>query len=181
MELSKVPVAREYMTPAEIVLHPDMSVYEAIDRLIAAGVSGAPVINGGGVVGILTEKDCLRVLSMSHLYNITGGKVSDFMSDLKMRVDPDMDLLTVASKFLATNFTVLPVVEGERLVGKITRSDMLRGIQEIQLMRKKELEREKGLQRYTERPSSIEGMQNLVANHNKEQIATVFAKEHNKR
>lgn len=182
METYTVPIAREYMTPVDTVLDPDMNVYEAIDKLIASNTSGAPVLNANGqIVGILTEKDCLRVLSISHLYNVTGGKVGDFMSEIKMCVSPDMDLLTVASKFLATNFTILPVIDGDKLVGKITRTDMLRGVQEIQLRRKKYLEREKNLQKYTERPTGIEAMQNMAASYNREQIATVFAKEHNRR
>lgn len=182
METYKVPVAREYMTPVETVLDPEMSVYEAIDKLIASNTSGAPVLNGQKqIVGILTEKDCLRVLSISHLYNVTGGRVGDFMSDIKMCISPDMDLLTVASKFLATNFTILPVIDGDELIGKVTRTDMLRGVQEIQLVRKKYMEHEKDLKKYTERPTGIEAMQNMAASYNREQIASVFAKEHDKR
>ncbi len=182
MENYKVPVARDYMTPVKTVLAPDMSVYEAIDMLIASELSGAPVVDTSGhVIGILTEKDCLRVLSNSHLYNLTGGKVSDFMSEVKMRLSPEMDLLTVASKFLATNFTILPVLDGEKLIGRVTRRDMLRAVQGMQFLRKKTVELEKGLLKHTERPSDIESMQNFVAASSRGQIASVFAKEHDKR
>jgi predicted transcriptional regulator len=170
------------MTPVKAVVDPEMSVYEAIDMLINNDISGAPVVDRDGrVVGILTEKDCLRVLSMSHLYNLTGGKVVDFMSEVKMSLSPDTDLLTVASKFLATNFTILPVLDGETLVGRVTRRDMLRAVQQMQFVRRKAMEREKDLRKHTERPSGIEAMQNFVAASNREQIATVFAKEHDKR
>lgn len=183
METHKVPTAKEYMSSVDTILEPEMNVYEAIDRLIGSNTSGAPVVDpaSGTVIGILTEKDCLRVLSISHLYNLTGGKVKDFMSEVKMCISPDMDLLTVASKFLATNFTILPVLDGDTLVGKMTRSDMLRGVQEIQLLRKKYMEHEKNLKKYTERPTGIEAMQNMAASYNREQIASVFAKEHDKR
>jgi len=176
-----VPQVRDCMSRKVFTLRPDMSVFEAIERLLRKKVSGAPVVDEDRwMVGILTEKDCIRVLatfeySDSHF---AGGKVADFMSEVKMVASPDMDLFAVAHHFLATNFPSLPVVEEGRVVGRITRQDVLRGILKFQ-KRLKEAQAQMGRRlEALQDPKSIEVIQRLVATHKREQLAAVFSRRH---
>ena len=52
------------------------------------------------------------------------------MTDLVLTVEPTSDLFSVADKFLKHNFRRMPVLKGKKLVGQISRRDVLRAIQD---------------------------------------------------
>jgi CBS domain-containing protein len=90
-------------------------------------VTGAPVVDDAGrLVGMLTEKDCMRLLTMGDRAEAPSGSVADYMTTDITTVTPDMDVYFAAGLFLNEAFRRLPVVEGGRLVGAITRFDLLR-------------------------------------------------------
>ena len=110
-----VPVARDIMKTTIRVVHPDMSVLAAMHALHNKGENAAMVVDDDfRLVGILTEKDCLRIL-LHEMYDrfeeIGRALVADFMSPVVETLTPGMDLFAVASAFLRTNFTALPVVD----------------------------------------------------------------------
>ena len=85
-----------------------------------------------------------------------------------------MDLFTVAKQFLDTNFAVLPVLENGKPVGRISRLDMLRGIQQMQRQLQREKVRgEQELQTQT-RPKSIDQMQQLAGKLDPKHLAAVM-------
>lgn len=162
--MHKLPTARECMTQWFATLRPEMDVFEAIDILESKRAAGAPVVDDrGNLLGILTEKDCLRVLSNGAYSGLQGGMVAKYMSEPKAVLTCDMDLFTIADKFLSTNFAVLPVVENGRPVGRISRQDMLRAIQRMQ--RAIALEKQKGDQelQVQTNPRSIDDFLRLAA------------------
>ncbi len=59
-----------------------------------------------------------------------GGPVSKFMTDVVLTVKSNSDLFSVADVFLQHNFRRMPVVKGKKLVGQISRRDVLRAIQD---------------------------------------------------
>jgi CBS domain-containing protein len=125
------PIVKNYMTTRLITLTRDMDVYFAIGLLLKNRISGAPVIDDDyNVVGILSEKDCLRIFANGSFYDMPGGPVSKFMTDEVSTVKPNSDLFSVADVFLQHNFRRMPVVEGKKLVGQISRRDVLRAIQD---------------------------------------------------
>jgi CBS domain-containing protein len=108
-----------------------MDVYFAIGLLLKNNISGAPVIdNDNNLCGILSEKDCLRIFANGSFYDMPGGSVSQFMTDVVLTVEATSDLFSVADKFLKHNFRRMPVVKGKKLVGQISRRDVLRAIQD---------------------------------------------------
>jgi len=177
--MAKVPTAKDFMHPPTVTLHPDMDVFDAIEALARKRESGAPVVDEANkLTGILTEKDCLRVLSAEAYGNMASGRVRDYMSEVKLAATPGMDLFAVAHLFLASNFATLPVLEGDTLVGRISRQDMLRGI--LQFQRTLEAGRVKEGQalKTLQQPESIEELQNLVGSQKKEQLAAVLSRRH---
>jgi len=177
--MSDVPTAGECMSKPLLILQPQEDVFTAIATLTAKGYSGAPVVDEDNrLVGILTDKDCLRTVSSSvYEEGLHGGKVSDYMSPVKATVDANMDLFAVAHCFLKTNFVVLPVLQQGKLIGRISRRDVLRGIQRWQHHDADKKRRElQAMEEGQKRPSSIEKMQKMVAEHKKEHVAEAFRK-----
>ena len=110
-------------------LSPTTLVLDAVDFLLKNRVTGAPVVDEDGkLVGILTEKDCLRVVAHAPEPDNVQEHVADFMTREVKSIPPDMDVYFAAGLFLKENFRRFPVVEKGRLVGAITRFDMLRAI-----------------------------------------------------
>lgn len=122
----------EIMDTVVPTLNPDKPILEAVDYLLENRVTGAPVIDSKQrILGILTEFDCLRILAEGGLdADVPRGNVSDYMSVSVTTVPPRMDIYYAAGVFLANRFRRLPVVDGDgRVVGAITRLDILRAIQ----------------------------------------------------
>ena len=127
--MPRLPSVREHMDQTVHTLSPDTDIMAAIDFLIANKVTGAPVVDpSGAIVGVLTEKDCLQVLAMGSDGEPSRGKVASFMSTNVTTIPPDMNIYYAAGLFLHHSFRRLPVVEKGRLIGAITRFDILRAV-----------------------------------------------------
>jgi CBS domain-containing protein len=124
-----LPVVREYMDQVLVTVPPDMPILDCVDCLLSNAVTGAPVLDGSGtLIGIVTAKDCLRILSAGQDAERPSGTVRDFMTPNPKTVPPGMDIYFAAGLFLGNNFRRLPVVEDGALIGAITRFDILRAI-----------------------------------------------------
>ena len=125
------PIVKNYMATRLIALNENMDVYFAIGLLLKNNISGAPVIDGdNNLRGILSEKDCLRVFTQGSFYNMPGGEVSRFMTKAVATVLMETDLFSVADIFMKHNYRRMPVIDGKKLVGQISRRDVLRAIQD---------------------------------------------------
>ena len=134
------PTAKQYMTTDLITLEKDMNVYYAIGILLNNNISGAPVIDKNKkLIGILSEKDCLEVFAESSQTDIAlpsaislgRGTVEQFMTKSISTIKADDDLYSVVDIFLKNNFRRLPVLQDEKLVGQISRRDILKAIKDI--------------------------------------------------
>lgn len=131
--MSTLPKIREHMDTKVPTLVPDEEITAAVRFLVRCERTGAPVVDGDGrMVGILTETDCLRLLTTGRQGDSPrGGTVADFMTREVVTVEPDADIYYVAGVFLRHSFRRLPVVEDGTLVGAITRFDLLRVVDEL--------------------------------------------------
>jgi CBS domain-containing protein len=128
------PHVRDYMDKSFSTLSPDMDVYQAIDILLKKNITGAAVVDQKGVLlGILSEKDCLRTLVHGAYSALPSGIVADYMTKNVVTISPDLDIFSTADMFFTHVFRRLLVVENGKLVGQITRRDLLRVIQKIKL------------------------------------------------
>ena len=111
-----------------------MDIDKAIDLLLNQKITGAGVVDKKGkLVGIITEKDCLRFLVDEKHKSSVGRKVSDYMTKNVITIHPNFDIFSTASMFFKHVFRRLLIVKDEQLVGQITRRDLLRTIQKIKL------------------------------------------------
>jgi CBS domain-containing protein len=125
-----------YMAKAKdlITFTPEMEIAEAIDIMLKKRISGGPVLNEKReLVGMLSEKDCLKVLVQSSYHNIPSGKglVKDFMSENVKTLEMDMDVVDCANEFLSTYYRRFPVTENGILKGQISRRDIMKAAQKI--------------------------------------------------
>jgi CBS domain-containing protein len=110
-------------------LSPDMEILDAIGFLLEKRVTGAPVVDKSGrLVGMLTEKDCLRLVAAGVEGNVPRGSVATYMTANPETIPPNMDVYFAAGLFLKRDFRRFPVVENGKLIGAITRFDILRVI-----------------------------------------------------
>lgn len=125
--------AKDFMTTSIVTLAPRMDLLDAMRVLAEHRISGAPVVDvQGNLVGMLTERDCLRtVVVASYHGECCCGSVAGFMSRDVQSVDADTSLLDIADLFVKRNFRSYPVLKDNRLLGVISRQDVIRAILEL--------------------------------------------------
>jgi CBS domain-containing protein len=120
---------KDFMTADPVSLAPDMDIHRAMKILLEREISGAPVLDEqGGLVGILSIKDCLRVAFSASYHQEWGGRVSEFMSSEVQTIESDTDIIEAAELFLKVRYRRFPVLTNGRLVGLISRYDVLRAL-----------------------------------------------------
>lgn len=134
--------ARDIMSTPAVVCGPHATLAEVVDLLVDREVSGLPVVDDdGAVVGIISERDLARALGAPVMRLAMHGAIqtgpflrhshgesldaSRIMSSPVVSVDPDTPLREVAATMVDHQVNRLAVVEGGRLVGVVTRGDIL--------------------------------------------------------
>lgn len=133
--------ARHVMTRRPLALRFDTSITDAIRFLLRHDISGVPVVDSAGeLVGILSERDCLRVMAVGEYDAADEDRVhmvAEFMKPPKFTVSPEAGLYSLADFFLTHHERRLPVIERGKLIGLVCRRDVLKGIRKM--IRKRQL------------------------------------------
>lgn len=175
--MAKIPIVRKYMKKASRTFHVDDKMREAMAALARSSFTAIPVIDDDGlVVGLLTEKDVVRTIIQWAYDQRAGGGVGNYMSKLEVMVTPDMDLLTAARAFLECNFSCLPVMDGDRIAGRLIRHDVLKGIEKWATQINKERESRLTTTPGHERPTAIEELQKIASSHSRDELSQIFRK-----
>ncbi|WP_396219644.1 CBS domain-containing protein [Gemmatimonas sp.] len=129
---------RELMSERPRTVGPDVPLRSAVLEMLRAGVGGLPVVDESNrVIGMLSERELLRDL-LSHYLPRAGGAnapqppaaarrtVRDIMTRQVLCVAPEQPLAEVASLMLNKDVERVPVVKDDRLVGFLTRGDIVR-------------------------------------------------------
>jgi len=126
--------ASDYMITDVITFKADQEITDVTETIIKRKISGAPVVNNEGeIIGIITEKDCLRVIYDEKYHNLfpNQGKVTNYMSKKVVTVDYNIKINELASLFMKSNFRRYPVLENGKMVGVISRRDVLKACNKI--------------------------------------------------
>jgi CBS domain-containing protein len=137
---------RDIMTTAVVTVGPDAPFAEIVDRLLAHDISGVPVTEADGtLLGIVTEADLvsreaygperrralglvldyLRDRDPSWVRKASGTTARELMTHTVTTAAPDEDLRATARHMLESGHKRLPVVADGRLVGIVSRRDLL--------------------------------------------------------
>lgn len=117
---------REVMTTDNLLMiAEDDSLAAAAHKMTWARCRHLPVVRNGKVVGVLSERDILAWLGEGHRLDEPSDRVRAAMITPAKVASPDDDLGEVAARMLSFRVGCLPVVIGEKLVGMVTRGDLL--------------------------------------------------------
>lgn len=141
---------RDLMTADAVTVTQDASIVQVARLMNQHGITGLPVVDGNDrVIGMITDHDLIvrntkieapRFLpflegqipleSPGHfrrrLLRMVGTTAKDVMSDDVETIGPDEDVETLAERMIGERLKILPVVEDTRLVGVVTRADVIR-------------------------------------------------------
>ncbi len=125
------PLVAEHMARNVVTLDPAEEINRAVSILLDKGISGAPVVDAQGwLVGILSLKDCLRAAIHAAYYRDWGGTVANYMTAPVETMDADLGLVEAAELFLESRYRRFPVLRDGRLVGQVSRADILAAMQD---------------------------------------------------
>ena len=140
---------KEIMTRLVVTMSPTDTIHQAAAKLAANGISGAPVLENGEVVGVVSESDILHAVAPSFPkrnrtflellvspHNLRpahppwGPLVGNVMSSLVVfKVSPEASIWEAASLIERKGVKRLPVVDSSgELVGIVSRADILRAM-----------------------------------------------------
>jgi CBS domain-containing protein len=138
----------DVMETAWPTLEPEQTVEDVIKLLAESGISGAPVVEGGELVGIITEGDLIfqdAEIKAPGFLDILGGviplgnweeyrqealksagvTVGEVMTRDVITISPDASLAEAATIMAEERIKLLPVAEEGNLRGVVTRMDIL--------------------------------------------------------
>lgn len=159
---------RDTMTVDVATVTPSTPLKDAARLLVERRISGVPVVDGGTVVGVLSEADVLekerggrlpqRRGALARLLDRNGSPeplkleartVGDAMSSPAITVEPEWTIPSAAERMLESGINRLPVVRQGRLVGIVTRADLVRAFarsdEQIETDVREEIAFQKGL------------------------------------
>ena len=141
--------AHQIMTKSVITIGPKVSIDEAARLMLEHHISGLPVLDDGGkLVGIVSEGDFLRRSEIgtqrrrprwlqfligagreaSEYVRQTGRKVGEIMTSNPVTVGEDTPLGELVGLMEKYDIKRLPVIRGEKLVGIVTRANLLQAV-----------------------------------------------------
>lgn len=128
----KSVAVKDYMSANLVTFSPDMDILKAISLLIERRISGGPVVDKqGNLVGELSERDCLKVALNASYHSESAGTVAEYMHAETKAVDADTNIADIAGMFLRDGYRRYPVMKDNRLVGQISRHDVLRALENL--------------------------------------------------
>jgi acetoin utilization protein AcuB len=121
------PTVREYMSPSPVTVNGNRSLTAAEALMREHGIRHLPVLDGGQVVGLLSERDVLLVESMPGV-NPTVVRVEEAMVQDVFQASPDDSVADVVQTMIDRKLGSAVVVDEGRAVGVFTTIDALRAL-----------------------------------------------------
>jgi CBS domain-containing protein len=131
-EAPKMVLVDEFMSKKLISVGPDADAMDVVNLLSQHRITGVPVVDDAGhLLGVVSEKDTFKLILNGGFNQSLAGKVSDIMSQEVVTIKPSDDVFMVANLFYKSNFRRLPVVDDGKVVGMVSRRDVLECIKEM--------------------------------------------------
>ena len=125
---AKTLLVEDIMSRNLIVFKPNETIHEVMSKFVKYRISGGPVVNEkGGLIGVISEADCMKEVSESRYFNlpILDKSVSKFMTKKVDTIEASKTIFEAASYFFKTSRRRFPVLDKEKLVGQISRKDIV--------------------------------------------------------
>ena len=122
--------AKDIMTTKVVTVKEETPIREAVEMMAKNDISGIPVIGDDmTLVGVVTEKDVLRLFYADEQEK--NKKVKDFMTRPAVHFDENESLADVCNCLINNDFRRVPVTSKEKMVGIISRPDVIKHILQI--------------------------------------------------
>ena len=121
-------LVKDYMSKEIISFHKSDSIFEVKKVLLEKKISGAPVISKSGkLIGIISETDIMKQIIDSKYFNMPMSRttVSKYMTKNVDYISPNETIFDAAEKFLRLKRKRFPVMESNRILGIISRVDII--------------------------------------------------------
>ena len=124
---------RDFMTVEPISVSPHTPVDEARALMQQHHIRHLPVLEGGRLVGMVSDRDVRLVLpspatSLSVYeitYLLTRLQVGEIMTYFPVTIGPERSMAAAVKRMLAYKVEAFPVVENDKLIGILTRTNLL--------------------------------------------------------
>jgi CBS domain-containing protein len=119
---------KEIMSPDVVTVKPDTPLAQVVEVLVDNDITGVPVVDDDGtLLGVITEKDVLGLLAQPE----TGeGPARDYMTTDVVHFDQEEDLIAICESLVNNRFRRVPILSDGKLVGIISRRDVIKYILE---------------------------------------------------
>jgi CBS domain-containing protein len=113
-------------------LHENQDIREVVTIFTERNLFGGAVVdNLGNLVGILSVTDCIDAALRAGYHSGWRGTVGERMSRDIRTVDAEDNILDVAKMFMDDHYRRYPVLDDNRVVGVVTRLDVLKALCKI--------------------------------------------------
>lgn len=123
LETNAPTKARHIAKCGVLTIRKDRSVYEAVAMMVRENVSGLPVVDNTGLVGIVSEKDLLGLLYGTEYLQ---GTIENHMTRDVVTFDEDDELTNICNCLASNNFRRVPILHEGDLAGIISRADIIK-------------------------------------------------------
>src|ERR1051325_3110972 len=130
LPVRQYPVVREHMTPSPHTIARTKSMSTARRVMREHDVRHLPVLDGGQIVGIVSERDLLLIESLPGV-NPTNVSVEEAMVQDVFTATPDTPIGEVIETMIDRKLGSAIITEGERVIGVFTTIDALRALHEL--------------------------------------------------
>jgi acetoin utilization protein AcuB len=124
------PTVRQDMTPAPVTIGRNRSLATAREVMLGHQVRHLPVLDGGRIAGLLSERDLLLVESLPGV-NPTNVLVEEAMVPAPYTVGPDAPVAEVVETMMNAKIGSAVVTEGDQVAGVFTSIDALRALSDL--------------------------------------------------
>ncbi len=122
-------LVRQHMKPATHTFSPNTSLQEVVKDLMRFNITGGPVVDGSQkLLGYITEQDCIKQMLNGSYYCEDHTIAEDIMSTDPLIISPNDDIMHVAEMIVDKKPKQYPVVEDGKVVGILTRSEVLKAL-----------------------------------------------------
>lgn len=122
-------IASDIMTRKVITIRPEASVQEAAQLLDQFRISGIPVVDArDDLIGIITEADIISKVNRYGMLDQDGMRVADIMSRDVTTVSEETPVGDIATLLTERKIKRVPVVRHGRLVGIVSRGDIVHAV-----------------------------------------------------
>jgi CBS domain-containing protein len=121
-------LVKDVMSKNLILFRPKETIHDVMIAFIKYKISGGPVVDKyGELMGIISEADCMKEISESRYFNmpILDKTVYHFMTKNVETIEASTSIFDAASLFSKTNRRRFPVIDKKRLVGQVSRKDIV--------------------------------------------------------